>query len=76
MIIGIGTDILDLRRLKKIIKKYDQKFINRIYGQNEILIAKSKSYNAENFFGKRFSFIFYPIITSILIQNICIFIIS
>ena len=42
MIIGIGTDILNLERLKKIINKYDQKFIDRIYGKNEIKISKSK----------------------------------
>ena len=55
MIIGIGTDILDSRRLKKIINKYDKKFINRIYGKNEIQIAQNKSYNPENYFGKRFA---------------------
>ena len=55
MIIGIGTDILDLRRLKKTINKYDKKFINRIYGKNEIQIAKSKSCKLENYFGKRFA---------------------
>jgi phosphopantetheinyl transferase (holo-ACP synthase) len=36
MIIGIGTDILNLERINKIIDKYDQKFIDRIYGKNEI----------------------------------------
>ena len=55
MIIGIGTDILDIRRIKKIINKYDQKFIDRIYGKDEIQIAQSKSYNPENYFGKRFA---------------------
>ena len=55
MIIGIGTDILDLRRIKKIINKYDQKFINRIYGKNEIQIAQSKFRNSDNYFGKRFA---------------------
>ena len=55
MIIGIGTDILDTRRIKKIIDKYDQKFINRIYGKNEIQIAKSKLNNPENYYGKRFA---------------------
>jgi len=38
MIIGIGTDILNLERFKKTLNKYDQKFIDRIYGKNEILI--------------------------------------
>ena len=55
MIVGIGIDILNLERLNKIINKYDQKFINRIYGKNEIQISKSKSNNLINYFGKRFS---------------------
>ena len=55
MIIGIGTDILNLNRFKKIIDKYDQKFINRIYGINEIQISTNKLNNSTNYFGKRFS---------------------
>ena len=55
MIIGIGTDILNLERLNKIINKYDQKFIDRIYGKNEIKTSKSKLINSMNYFGKRFS---------------------
>ena len=55
MIIGIGTDILNLERFKKIINKYDQKFIDRIYGKNEIKISKNKLINSANYFGKRFS---------------------
>ncbi len=55
MIIGIGTDILNLERLNKIINKYDQKFIYRIYGKNEIQISESKLNNSINYFGKRFS---------------------
>ena len=55
MIIGIGTDILNLERFNKIINKYDQKFIDRIYGKNEIKISKSKLKNSINYFGKRFS---------------------
>ena len=55
MIIGIGTDILNLERLTKIINKYDQKFIDRIYGKNEIQISKNKLNNSINYFGKRFS---------------------
>ena len=55
MIIGIGTDILNLERINKIIDKYDQKFIDRIYGKNEIQISKSKLNNSINYFGKRFS---------------------
>ena len=55
MIIGIGTDILDIRRIKKIINKYDYKFIDRIYGKKEIEIAQSKFRYPDNYFGKRFA---------------------
>ena len=55
MIIGIGTDILNLERFKKILIKYDQKLINRIFGKNEILISQNKSQFSINYFGKRFS---------------------
>ena len=55
MIIGIGTDILNLDRINKILDKYDQKFINRIYGKNEIQTSKSKLNNSINYYGKRFS---------------------
>ena len=55
MIIGIGTDILDQRRIKKIINKYDKKFIDRIYGKKEIQIAQNKLNFSENYLGKRFA---------------------
>ena len=55
MIIGIGTDILDVRRISKILNKYDQSFINRIYGNNEIKILKNKSKCINLFLGKRFA---------------------
>ena len=55
MIVGIGTDILNLERFKKVLNKYDQKFIDRVYGKNEIEISKNKLRNSNNYFGKRFS---------------------
>ena len=55
MILGIGTDMLDLNRIIKVIKKYDQKFIDRIYGKNEILILQNKLQVSTNYLGKRFS---------------------
>ena len=55
MIFGIGTDILDLRRIKKILNKYDQRFIYRIYGKREIQVSKSKLNYSDNYFGKRFA---------------------
>ena len=55
MIVGIGTDILNLERFKKTLNKYDQKFIDRIYGKNEILILQNKQDVSTNYLGKRFS---------------------
>ena len=55
MIFGIGTDILEISRIDKILKKYNQTFINRIFGYNEINIIKDKSKNLSFFLAKRFS---------------------
>mgnify|MGYP001214992388 CR=1 FL=1 len=55
MIFGIGTDILETSRIDKILKKYNQTFINRIFGSNEIEIIKHKSRNLSLFLGKRFA---------------------
>ena len=44
--IGIGVDIVDNKRIKLLIK--NQKFMNRIYGKNEILISK-KVQNKANY---------------------------
>ena len=55
MIFGIGTDILDVRRLEKIIKKFDKKFISKIYGQQEIDIMNTKFSNLNLYLAKRFA---------------------
>ena len=55
MIIGIGVDILNSTRINDIIKKYDKKFINRIYGKKEIQILQNKLKNSDNYLGKRFA---------------------
>ena len=53
MIFGVGTDILEIKRISKISKKYGEKFINRIYGSNEITIIKNKNNDLDNFLSKR-----------------------
>jgi len=55
MIIGVGTDILDLRRIKKILNKYDKKFLDRFYGNNEIQNLCKKLNVSDNYFAKRFA---------------------
>ena len=55
MIFGIGTDILEISRIDKILKKYNQTFVDRIFGTNEIKIIENKSKNISLFLGKRFA---------------------
>ena len=55
MIFGIGTDILEISRIDKILKKYNQTFVRRIFGTNEIKIIENKSKNISLFLGKRFA---------------------
>ena len=55
MIFGIGTDILEISRIDKILQKYNQRFINRIFGYNEIEVLSKKSKNLSLFLGKRFA---------------------
>jgi holo-[acyl-carrier protein] synthase len=55
MIFGIGTDILEVKRINKILNMYDEKFIDRIYGTNEKDIIKNKKNNLVNFLSKRFA---------------------
>lgn len=50
--VGIGVDIIDNKRFKKLIK--DKKFINRIFSKEEISASKKKL-NKINFFSNRFA---------------------
>ena len=50
--VGIGVDIIQNKRIKLFIK--NKKFLNRIFGKNEILFSK-KIKNRINYFSKRFA---------------------
>ena len=54
MIIGIGTDIIDNRRIEKTLKKFGNKFKKRCFCINEIKKSNNKQ-NAVNFFAKRYA---------------------
>lgn len=51
-ILGIGVDITENKRLKKLLK--NESFLKRIYGKKEIELSK-KIKNKINFFAKRFA---------------------
>ena len=51
-ILGIGVDIIENKRIKKLIK--NKKFIKRSFSKKEIELSKN-SKNKTNFFAKRFA---------------------
>lgn len=57
MIHGIGTDIVYIPRVLRILQKYGEKFLNRIYTEKEIEL--SRKYNSQEmrarYFAKRFA---------------------
>lgn len=54
MIIGIGTDIVNIKRIENILNIYGNKFINRIFTKEEIKYC-TNHLNSANFFAKRFA---------------------
>lgn len=54
MIYGIGTDLIDSRRINVLIQKFGNRFLKKFFSHNEIQIGR-KTYNKELFFSKRFA---------------------
>ena len=54
MILGIGTDIIDIRRIKNIIQKYGDKFKKRCFSINEIKRSENQ-FNTANSYAKRYA---------------------
>ena len=54
MILGIGIDIIDNRRIKKIISRYGSRFLERCFSKNELINASYKL-NDYSFIAKRYA---------------------
>ena len=54
MIIGIGTDLVDIRRIEQTIERHGERFINRIYTEVERARAERKA-NRIDTYAKRFA---------------------
>ena len=52
--IGIGTDILDIRRIEKTINRFGNRFKKRIFTQNEIKKCEARKLSA-NCYAKRYA---------------------
>jgi holo-[acyl-carrier protein] synthase len=54
MILGIGVDIIEIDRIRDIIVRFENKFLNKIYTENEIQYCISKA-NRYQHFAARFA---------------------
>ena len=53
-IFGIGTDIVNIKRMEKSLKLYGTKFRNKMFSKNEISYCEKKR-NPSAFYAKRFA---------------------
>ncbi len=53
-IFGIGTDIVNIKRIKKNLKGKKNSFKNKVFSKNEILYCEKKK-NPANYYAKRFA---------------------
>ena len=53
-IFGIGTDIVNINRMEKSLKRYGRKFKNKIFSKKEIIYCEKKN-NSGAFYAKRFA---------------------
>tara|TARA_B100000927_G_scaffold291720_1_gene296121 strand:+ start:2248 stop:2643 length:396 start_codon:yes stop_codon:yes gene_type:complete len=54
MIIGIGTDIIDITRIEMVINRFGDRFKNRVYTKKEILKCEARKLSA-NSYAKRYA---------------------
>jgi holo-[acyl-carrier protein] synthase len=57
VIIGIGSDIVNIERIEKLVIKYSEKFIKRIFSDDEIVAAQKITNHSKKiqFYAKRFA---------------------
>ena len=53
-IFGIGTDIVNIKRMKKALKNKNSNFKKKIFSKNEIIYCEKKK-NPSSFYAKRFA---------------------
>ena len=53
-ILGIGTDIINIKRMESSLKKYGHTFKNKIFSKKEIIYCDKKK-NPSSFYAKRFA---------------------
>jgi holo-[acyl-carrier protein] synthase len=54
MIVGVGSDLIDIRRIEKTLENYGEKFINRIFTPVEVRKSEGRKQRAASY-AKRFA---------------------
>ena len=54
MIFGIGNDIVEIKRIEKLLKKHNEKFKQWVYTENEIAYCEKKNKNKAESYAARF----------------------
>lgn len=52
MIVGLGTDIVEVERIGKMIERHGDSFVNRIFTPGEISYCRQRKFSAEPFAGR------------------------
>lgn len=52
MIKGIGIDIVEIKRVRKLIKQYSNRFLDRTFTKNEIQYCQNKPNPAQHYAGR------------------------
>jgi holo-[acyl-carrier protein] synthase len=55
MVLGLGTDLIETRRLQETIDRFGQRFLDRIFTEGEISYCMRKKKNAAESFAARFA---------------------
>jgi holo-[acyl-carrier protein] synthase len=55
MVIGIGTDLMEIVRIEESIKRYGERFLERVFTPGEIAYCRMKKMNSAESFAARFA---------------------
>jgi holo-[acyl-carrier protein] synthase len=55
MVLGLGTDLIETRRVQESIERYGERFLERIFTEGEIAYCMRKRKNAAESFAARFA---------------------
>ena len=52
MIVGLGTDIVEIARIAQMIERHGESFLKRVYTETEVTFCQRRKHSAETFAGR------------------------